>query len=477
MRYTDTAPSVPLQMFKRTKIVATIGPSSNDPAILRQLIESGANCLRFNFSHGTHEERLEQTSWIRSASEKLGKPVAIMQDLQGPKVRLGDFEGTIAIKAGQQLTFAHKGDYAATGHIPMQYDLSKKVQPGERLYLFDGKVRTTITGTGDGIVHAVAANDGEIVKRKGMNLPDTDFKGDILTEKDMDDIRFGATQDYDYVAVSFVQTAADIEHVRSILKSLGSTAKIIAKVETKLAIDNIEAIVRAVDVVMVARGDLGVETPFETVPVVQRQITALCRRYAKPVIVATQMLMSMVDRPEPTRAEVSDVATAVFTGADAVMLSEETANGNYPVEAVQAMKRIIIYAEQHAAPEAPHALGYEPGMPYAIASAVLAMAGSIDARAILAETTSGATVERITSLRPQVPVIAVTDNVRTAQQLAMVYGVKSYIRPAKPGILGEVADWLTQHLIFKPGDVVVTVSGQSSGVPGTTDTIKVRVLQ
>jgi len=477
MRFTETAPAVPLQMFKRTKIVATIGPSTNDPDVLYRLIESGANCLRFNFSHGTHEERLQQTSWIRSASEKLGKPVAIMQDVQGPKVRLGDFEGTIAIKAGQQLTFAHKGDYAATGHIPMQYDLSKKVQPGERLYLFDGKVRTTITGIEDGLVHAVAANDGEIVKRKGMNLPDTDFKGDILTEKDLEDIRFGATQDFDYVAVSFVQTAADIEHVRSILQSLGSTAKIIAKIETKLAIDNIEAIVQAVDVVMVARGDLGVETPLETVPVVQRRVTALCRKYAKPVIVATQMLVSMVDHPEPTRAEVSDVATAVFTGADAVMLSEETANGKYPLEAVQVMKRVVTYTEQHAAAEVPHTSGYEQGVPHAVANAVIAMADKIDARAILVETTSGATVQRITALRPHVPVIAVTNEVRTAQQLALVYGVKSYFRPAKSGILAEVAAWLQQHLVFKPGDAVVMVSGQSSGVSGTTDTIKVRVLQ
>jgi pyruvate kinase len=322
MHTTDTVPKVPLASFKRTKIIATIGPASDTYEIIHDLIEAGVNGVRLNFSHGTHEERLVQIPWVRKASEAIGKPVAIIQDLQGPKVRLGDFDGMIPVKTGEELRFQLHSDYKATGIIPTQYDLSKKVQTGERLYLFDGKVRTTVTAIKGDIVHAKVENDGILVKRKGMNLPDTDFKGDILTEKDMADIKFGATQDIDYVALSFIQTAADIENLRRILQDLGSNAKIIAKVETKAAVDNIEAIVQAADAVMVARGDLAVETPAESVPVVQRQIIGLGQKYSTPTIVATQMLLSMVDMPEPTRAEVSDVATAVFIGADCVMLSD-----------------------------------------------------------------------------------------------------------------------------------------------------------
>ena len=477
MHSTDMAPRVPLKSFKRTKIVATIGPATDNYESVYKLINSGVNVIRLNFSHGTHEEHAARIPWARKASDELGKPVAVLQDLQGPKVRLGDFEGKIEVKTGQELVFEYKGNYEDSGRIPTQYDLSTKVKPGERLYLFDGKVRTTVTAVEGNLVHAKVENDGFLLKRKGMNLPDTDFQGDILTEKDMADIKWGVGQDVDYVALSFVQTADDIHKLRKILKDLGRDVKIISKIETLAAVANIEEIVKASDAVMVARGDLAVETPSESVPVVQRQIIGLCLKYAKPSIVATQMLMSMVDAPEPTRAEVSDVATAVFLGADAVMLSDETANGNYPVEAVQTMKRVILYAEQHSPMKTIYPFEREHNLQNAISGSVLNMAKNIDATAIVAETKSGATALQIAARRPETPLIAVTSEVRTAQQLALVYDVKSYIRPADPEAAMKLTDWLLQNEVFGKGDVIVAVSGRYPGVAGATDTIKVRVLE
>jgi pyruvate kinase len=477
MQVTGMAPNVPITSFKRTKIIATVGPATDSYEKIHALIDSGVNGIRLNFSHGTHEERLRQIPWVRKASEALGKPVAIIQDLQGPKVRLGDFDGVITVKAGETLSFSYKADYENTGHIPTQYDLSDKMKHGERLYLYDGKVRTKVTAVREGVVYAKAENDGILIKRKGMNLPDTDFKGDILTKKDMDDIKFGATQDIDYVAMSFVQTADDIENMRQILKKAGSNVKVIAKVETKAAVDNIEAIVQSVDAVMVARGDLAVETPSESVPVVQRQIITLGQKYAKPTIVATQMLLSMMDMPEPTRAEVSDVATAVFLGADCVMLSDETANGKYPVETVQTMKRIVCYAEQHSPLNTFYQAEHERTMRDAISDSVLTLANSIDAKAIIAETRSGATALQIASRRPGIALIVVTSELRTAQQLALVYDVKSYVRPDDPQAAIKLSEWLRDQKVLASGDIVVMVSGRYPGVTGATDTIKVRALE
>jgi pyruvate kinase len=468
---------VPLKSFKRTKIIATVGPSTNSYEAIHSLISSGANGLRLNFSHGTHEERVIQIPWIRKASAALGKPVAIIQDLQGPKVRLGDFEGVINVRTGETLSFAYKSDYKKTGHIPTQYDLSKKMKHGERLYLFDGKVRTTVTSIRENVVYAKVENDGILIKRKGMNLPDTDFEGDILTKKDMEDIKFGFTQDIDYVALSFVQTAGDIENLRRILTEHGSPAKIIAKIETKAAVDNIESIVKTSDAVMVARGDLAVETPSESVPVVQRQIISLGQKYAKPTIVATQMLLSMVDMPEPTRAEVSDVATAVFLGADNVMLSEETANGKYPIEAVRTMKRVICYAEQHSPLNTFSAAEHEQSMRNAISDSVITLANSIDAKAIIAETKTGATALQISSRRPATAIIAVTSETRTAQQLAIAYDIKSYVRPDDPQAASKLSEWLRKSKLLSSGDIVIMVSGRHPGVTGMTDTIKVRALE
>lgn len=475
---TSKAPAVAVADFKRTKILATVGPSTNTYASIEALIKAGANGIRLNFSHGTHDEREEQIKWIRQASIALGKPVAILQDLQGPKVRLGDFEGVITVQTGQSLQFGYRADYETTSVIPTQYDLAKKVRRGERLYLYDGKVRTTVTSVRDGIVHARAENDGILIKRKGMNLPDTDFGGDIITKKDKADIVFGSTHDIDYVALSFVQTAHDIAALRRRLKSLGSNAKIIAKIETHAAVENIDAIVQAADAVMIARGDLAVETPAESVPIVQRRIIGLGLRYVKPTIVATQMMASMTDMPEPTRAEVSDVATAVIVGTDCVMLSDETANGKYPIEAVQVMKRVIRYTEANLPLKAVFTHQQDDhSRQAAISNSIVNLAESIRAKAMVAETRSGATAQQIAARRSPTPIIAVTDVARTAQQLALVYGVKSYVRPADKLAAKKLTDWLREVRVLHRGDIVVTASGHQPGVVGTTDTIKVRMLE
>jgi pyruvate kinase len=476
MSLTDKAPNVPLKSFKRAKIIATVGPATDDYESVLKLIKAGANGIRLNFSHGSHEEHGQRIKWVRKAALEYGKPIAIIQDLQGPKVRLGDFDGVITVKKGQALTFKYQADYEATGHIPTQYDLATKIKRGEQLYLYDGKVKTIVTSVQDGVVHVRAENDGILIKRKGMNLPDTDFGGDIITAKDKADLAFGSTQDIDYVALSFVQTADDLLSIRRMMKNLGYDARVIAKIETKAAVENIESIVEEADLVMIARGDLAVETPAESVPVVQRTIIGLGLKYGTPTIVATQMMASMTEAPEPTRAEVSDVATAVLVGADCVMLSDETAAGKYPVEAVRIMKRVINYSEHNSPLRAVFGDRDDHSIPSAISKAVFKLARTVRSKAIIAETKSGATALQLASLRPDIPLIAVTDEIRTAQQLAIVYGVKSYVRPAGKEAAQKLTDWLLKEKVLKKGDMVVTASGQYPGVVGTTDTIKVRLL-
>lgn len=477
MPQTDRVPDVPLEEFKRTKIIATVGPATDSYEALLKLIEAGANGIRLNFSHGTTEERTRQIKWIRQAAKAAGKPVAIIQDLQGPKIRLGDFDGLVNVQKGQELSFQYQADYATSGHLPTQYDLGKKVKRGERLYLYDGKLQAVITSVREGVVHAEARNAGLLIKRKGINLPDTDFDGDIITPKDRADLVYGSAQDIDYVALSFVQTTEDIIKLKKLLQGMNSTAKVIAKIETRAAVDNIEAIVQASDAVMIARGDLAVETLPESVPIVQRQIIGLGQRFATPTIVATQMLASMNEVPEPTRAEVSDIATAVLVGADAVMLSDETASGAYPTEAVETMKRVILYTEGHMPLKVSWPGNDDQSRQTAISAAILSLAENIKAKAIVAETKSGATALQIAAHRPTIPLVAVTNDVRTAQQLAITYGTKSYVRPVDALAALKLTDWLRHHKVLRSGDIVVTASGHHPGVVGTTDTIKVRVLE
>ncbi len=480
MNTTKKVPSVPLEKYKRTKIIATVGPATDSYESILSAIKAGANGLRLNFSHGSYEERERQITWIRKASREYGKPVAIIADLQGPKIRLGDFEGIINVQEGQSIRLGYMANYEKDGVIPTQYDLSKKVKRGEQLYIYDGKVKTIVTAVVNGIVHLRVENDGILIKRKGLNLPETNFGGDVITKKDKEDLAFCSTQDIDYVAQSFVQTADDVLNLRKIMKNLGINARVIVKMETRSAVEHMEAIVLATDVIMIARGDLAVETPPESVPIIQRQLIGLGIKHAKPTIVATQMLFSMTEAPEPTRAEVSDVATAVLVGADCVMLSDETANGRYPIEAIKIMKRVILYTEQHAPLKAvfmDEITKITSTTQQAISSAVLKLANDIKADAIVAETRSGATALQIASKRAEIPLIAVTSDTRVAQQLAIVYACKSYVRPDDRLAAEKLTNWLHRNQVLAAGDIIVSCSGQQPGKIGGTDTIKVRVLE
>jgi len=468
-------------IFKRTKILATLGPNTSTPEMIQTLIETGVNGFRLNFSHGDYSERDDQLKWIREASQKVGKPVAILQDLQGPKIRLGAFEGKVDVKKGDEIVLDYSLQDRDGFNFPVQYNLAEKVKVGEPIYIFDGKVRTTVLEiTSETAIKLRIENDGTLMQKKGINLPDTDFGGDILTPKDLKDIEYGLTKDIDYVALSFVQSPDDINNLRQILVAGGSKAQIVAKIETKAAIkdDVLEEIVKATDGIMVARGDLAVEAGAEVVPIVQRKLIALCRRYGKLSIVATQMMASMVDSPEPTRAEVSDVANAVIQGADTVMLSDETANGNYPVETVAAMKRVILYTQDNAAVVPINDYINARKQRDAISTAVVKLAEQLNVDAIIAETKSGATAASIAAHRPNLPIISVTSELRAAQQLGLSYANRSYVRPDSEEAGMELFKELKADGLFGEGKAtVLIVSGNQPGVAGTTDTIKVRVLE
>lgn len=473
------------KLFKRTKILATVGPSVFGAEKIEEMIMAGVNGCRLNCSHGTNEERDEQIKWIRDAAAKKGRSVAILQDLQGPKIRLGAIlDNHLDLHAGDEVVLEAKEEYEHDGGLtlPVQYNLALKAKVHEPIFMFDGKIKTEmIEKVSDTAIKVRVLNDGFVMSKKGLNLPETDFGGDIITKKDMEDLEYGASQDLDYVALSFVQTAEDIVKLKQILLSLGSTAKVIAKIETKKAIssdENLEAIVKASDGIMVARGDMAVEAGNEVVPIVQRKLIALCRAHAKICIVATQMMGSMVDNPEPTRAEVSDVATAVIQGADAVMLSDETANGAYPIEAVKEMKKVILYAQNHSRvasmavqPEGEKAI-YD-----AISSAVARLAEKIEADIIVCQTASGTTATTMAAMRPNVPIISVTPNPRVANQLALSYANSGFVRKYDEDFGCKIAEELKEsgYLQTKEGKkdlLAVIVSGDKNKFG--TDTIKIR---
>ena len=475
------------RLFKRTKILATIGPSVFAPEKIEELIMAGVNGCRLNFSHGNYEERDEQIRAVRAAAAKKGRSVAILQDLQGPKIRLGEIAGNhFDVKHGDEVIL----DSSVTKHdgssiLPVQYNLAERMKVGEPLYMFDGKIKSEVIEIiSKTAIKVKILNDGFVMSKKGLNLPETDFGGDVITEKDMADIEFGASRDFDYVAMSFVQSAEDIEKLRQIMLSHGSTAQIIAKIETKKAIESdekMEAIVKATDGIMVARGDMAVEAGNEVVPIVQKKLIALCRQYGKIVIVATQMMGSMVDNPEPSRAEVSDVANAVMQGADEVMLSDETANGKYPIEAVRQMKKVILYTQNNSkvAPISQEITGEIKNYD-AVSSAAARLAEKIKADVIVCQTSTGATAAAIATQRPNLPIITVTSNPRVAGQLALTYANSAFVRPFSDTYGLDLAQELKESGYLKKEDgddalLAVIISGQPN-VAGGTDTIQIRKI-
>ncbi|MCA9324528.1 pyruvate kinase [Candidatus Saccharibacteria bacterium] len=465
-------------IYKRAKILATVGPATDSYEAIEDMVRAGCNGFRLNFSHGDHDQKDRWIGWIRQAAAEVGKPVAILQDIQGPKIRLGDLnDNHQAVKKGDTLTLVYNGTHDNLT-IPVQYDLSAKVKKGERIYLFDGKIKTKVISTNSKQIEVEVENDGELMSRKGLNLPDTDFGGDILTKKDFADLEYGASHDIDYVAVSFIQSAADIDAVRGFLAEHGSSAMVVAKIETKAAIEDneLEKIVEASDGVMVARGDLAVEVGAEIVPLIQRRIIGLCQKHAKLSIVATQMMASMVDNPEPTRAEVSDIANATIVGADCLMLSDETANGKYPLEAIASMKRTILYTQEHVQVRPIDEPISSEAHSVAISAAAVKLAKQLHADAIVAETKSGATAMHIAANRPVRPIVSVTSDPRVANQLSLLYANKTFLKPDGDRAGIELAKELEKNGFLKPNATVVVVSGRQPGLKGATDTIRVRQL-
>lgn len=468
--------------FKRTKILATVGPAVMNPEKIDQMVEAGVNGFRLNCSHGTDEERHEQIGWIREAAQRYGRNVAILQDLQGPKIRLGAFDSVVEVKTGEEIVLDYSAPTKEGNVFPVQYNLAEKAKVGDPVFIFDGKVHTeVIEVVSSTAIKLLVKNDGILMQKKGINLPDTNFGGDVLTPKDIDNITVGANEDYDYVAMSFVQTADDVIAVKNRLRDLGSRAMVIAKVETKSAIleENLEAIVKASDGVMVARGDLAVEAGASVVPIVQRRIIELCRKYGRISIVATQMMASMVDSPEPTRAEVSDVATAVILGADTVMLSDETAGGKYPIETIKAMRDVILYTQDNiSVDQVDVRVPEKSDIEDSISHAAVDLAATLKAKAIVAETKTGATAMSVAACRPTVEIYAITPDKRVAGQLALRYAIRSFVRPEgdKLGLL-LAKEQKDKGMLGEGPARVVLVSGRQVGLSGGTDTIRVRVVE
>jgi len=460
--------------FKQTKILASLGPASDSYKTVESLIDKGANGVRLNFSHGTHEEQGQRIAWARKASEALNKPVAIVADLQGPKIRLGDLppEG-VELKFGHDVRFGYRADYETSGILPIQYDLSKKVKVGETMFLWDGKLQARVTHIRNDIITAQVLVGGTLTSRKGINLPDTDMGGDIITTKDLSDVKYAAAQQCDYVALSFVQRADDIHRLRKYLRKLKSDMQIIAKIETPMALVHIDEIVQAADGVMVARGDLAIEAGAEVVPIMQRKITGLTRKYRKFVIIATQMLASMVEAPHPTRAEVSDVATAAITQVDCVMLSDETNNGKYPIEAVKTMKRVLTYTEDNMPLRAVYADEDLIASKAPISAAAVALAANIKAKVLVAETRTGDTALNLSDMRPEVPIIVATPDRRVAQKLAIVYGCRSYYINNTEYAATEALGLLQKEKRLSKGEKAVLVYGYGPEYGSLTDTIRV----
>lgn len=472
------------KVFKRTKILATIGPAVSSEEQIRELIMEGVNGCRLNFSHGDNETRDKHIEWIRKAAREKGRSVAIIQDLQGPKIRLGKIKDNYyEIHEGDEIILdSNLDEQKKPGILPMQYNLAEKVKIGEPVYLFDAKVKTHVAEiVSETAIKVIAENNGFVQSNKGVNLPETDFGGDILPPKDLADIAWGATRDFDYLAVSFVQTADDIRKVREVLKKYDSPLKVIAKIETRKAVSsdkNLEEIVKAVDGIMVARGDMAAEAGAEIVPIVQRKLIKMCREHAKICIVATQTMGSMVENPEPSRAEVSDVANAVIQGADVVMLSEETAMGKYPLETVKALKKVILYTQNNVPVQQ---LEHDPESDNhdydAISEAAARLAENLKADAIICQTASGATARAMASQRPTLPIITVTSNERVANQLALAYANSAFVRPYSVNFGIDLAVELKESGYIQLPErrktaKIVLVSGDRD-ISGT-DTIKVR---
>lgn len=467
-------------VIRRAKLVCTLGPACDSPDGLRDLIDAGMDVARFNFSHGTHEEHGARLKRLREACAEKKKAVAALQDLCGPKVRTGTFPAKFELKTGSNV-FLIEGEHSADETIiPIQYEgLTGDVRVNDKILFDDGRIVLNVLGVEGEKVKVFVEQGGGMRDHVGVHLPSKTMRISALTEKDKQDLVFGLSQGVDYIALSFVRRAEDLRLVREICTAWGQPTPIIAKIETPDAIENLESIVAASDGVMVARGDLGVEFPPENVPVIQRQILNVARRVRRPVIVATEMLQSMTKATRPTRAEASDVANAVFSGTDAVMLSGETATGDFPTLAASMMSRIAIEAEKSAFFETHQSTARATNVAEAIARGAVNTAKEIGAKFLVAFTESGSSALNVSLARPNVPIIAFSPVQKTRRRMALYWGV---IPRELPPInnTDDLVDWVDGDLmasgLASPGERVVIVFGAPFGVSGSTNTIRVHVI-
>ncbi|MFE7675230.1 pyruvate kinase [Streptomyces albidoflavus] len=470
--------------MRRSKIVCTLGPAVDSYEQLKALIEAGMNVARFNMSHGSHAEHEDRYRRVRQASADTGRAVGVLADLQGPKIRLETFaEGPVELVRGDEFTITTEdvaGDKSVCGTT--YKGLPGDVAKGDPILINDGNVELKVTEVEGPRVKTIVIEGGVISDHKGINLPGAAVNVPALSEKDIEDLRFALRMGCDLVALSFVRDAEDVKDVHKVMDEEGRRVPVIAKVEKPQAVANMEAVVLAFDGVMVARGDLAVEYPLEKVPMVQKRLVSLCRRNAKPVIVATQMMESMITNSRPTRAEASDVANAILDGADAVMLSAESSVGAYPVETVKTMSKIVVAAEQELLSR-----GLQPLVPGkkprtqggAVARAAAEIADFLGARALVAYTKSGDTARRLSRYRAAQPILAFTTDEATRNQLTLSWGVESHVVDHvdnTDAMVDQVDEELVGLKRFNDGDTVVMTAGSPPGVPGTTNMVRVHHL-
>ena len=472
-----------IDLKRRTKIVATIGPATQSEEIITDLIKAGVTTFRLNFSHGDHKDHQERIKTIRKVSEKLDLDIGILQDLQGPKIRLGRFkDGPVKVKKGDKFSLTSNEVECTKSIANVTYNkLAQEVTSGKRILLDDGKIEMIVENVdiGNNLLECKVTVGGVLSNNKGVNFPDVQLSVKALTDKDIEDLEFGLTAGVDWIALSFVRNPSDINEIKNLINKNGHSIPVVAKIEKFEAIDQIDSILPLCDGVMVARGDLGVEMPAEEVPLLQKELIRKANTLGIPIITATQMLDSMASNPRPTRAEVSDVANAILDGTDAVMLSNETAVGDYPVEAVETMATIARRIERDYPLKAIES--HLPStIPNAISAAVSNIARQLDAGAIIPLTKSGSTARNVSKFRPPTPILATTTERSVARRLQLVWGVtpllvKNDDRTAKTF---SIAMQIAQELgILKQGDLVVQTAGTLTGISGSTDLIKVGLVR
>ena len=470
---------------KRTKIVATLGPASIEKEVIKQLIEAGANVLRLNFSHGTHEDHQERINTIREISKEHDYHVAMLQDLQGPKIRIGLMkDGGVEITDGQQLVITTEEIEGDNQKVSTVYtEIVNDVSAGDTILIDDGNIELkTISVKGNEVVTEVV-HGGVLKSRKGINLPDTNVSAPSLTEKDLRDLEFGLSQDLDWIALSFVRKADDIRQIKKIIADKGSSAKVVAKIEKPEALRNIDEIIEVTDAIMVARGDLGVEIPMHEVPLWQKKLVKKCNQAAKPVIIATQMMESMIENPRPTRAETNDVANAVLDGADALMLSAESAAGKFPVKAVQKMTETIKAVESTA--ESIYNKYFDKHFESSTRANDLLIRGACrladntSARALVIMTKSGYTGFRTAMHRSKSEIYLFTNNEKLMKQMCLVWGVKTFIYDSKENIdatLVEIENKLVETGNLKKGDIFINTASMPAHWEGHTNMMKIKTV-